>query len=434
MFDPAGFKRYFTNTAWLMAERVVRLGFALLISILLARHIGPERFGILQYALSLVGLFSLISTLGLDAIVVRELVKRPDDTASLLGTAFILKVFGTLLTFGALAIAISLINVQHNELVLVLFIALGIVPQLFKVIDYYFQAKVLVKYNSYSYITASIGGFFLILVGIIINASLSYFAAQLLCESLFAAIGLSIFYQYYEGSIRSWRFNRELAISLIKESWPLLFSMALVSVYVNTDKLMIRYFLGDEATGIYAVAAKLSEGWYFIPSVIVSSLFPAIIKARQSDVAHYHKRIQNLYDLMVLIAVFIAIPMTFISTWLVTWLYGIAYQNAGPILMIHIWSGIFVFLGVASGRWMIIEGYTKKLFFRTLLAVFVNICMNFLLIPAYNIKGAALATLIAQIMIVIIFDLFSADTRVSFSMKCRALIPVHLVKEYAFKS
>ena len=84
----SGFRKYFDNTSWLLMERIVRMIVALFVGVYIARYLGPERFGLLSYANSFVGLFLALATLGIDSIVIRELVKRPGSRSVILGTAF----------------------------------------------------------------------------------------------------------------------------------------------------------------------------------------------------------------------------------------------------------------------------------------------------------------------------------------------------------
>jgi len=151
------------------------------------------------------------------------------------------------------------------------------------------------------------------------------------------------------------KFKRETAVSLLKDSWPLILSSMVIAIYMKIDQVMIKEMLDAEAVGNYAAAVRLSEAWYFIPMVISSSLFPAIINAKKISEKLYYDRLQKLYNLMVWMAISIALPMTFLSDWIVNLLYGAKYSEAGDVLMIHIWAGVFVFLGVASGKWFVAE-------------------------------------------------------------------------------
>ena len=107
----------------------------------------------------------------------------------------------------------------------------------------------------------------------------------------------------------------------------------------------------------------------------------------------YYHRIQNLYNLMVIISLSIIVPITLFSKLIVKFLYGKAYRDAATVLTIHIWTGVFVFLGVAYSKWIINENYTRKNFYRTTMGSIANIVFNVLLINIYGIVGAAIARL-----------------------------------------
>jgi O-antigen/teichoic acid export membrane protein len=193
---------------------------------------------------------------------------------------------------------------------------------------------------------------------------------------------------------------------------------------------MIKEMLDAEAVGQYAAAARLSEAWYFIPSVIAASLFPAIINAKKQSKELYLSRLQKLYDLMVWMAIAIALPMTFLSNWIVNLLYGVQYSQAGSVLIIHIWAGVFVFLGIAFGQYLIAENFTKKSLYRTLLGAISNIILNYFLLPIYGINGAAVATLLSQFIANYMYDFFDKDLHQQLKMKTMSFVPIHILRGY----
>ena len=418
-----GFMKYFKNTSWLFAERILRMILGLFVGIWVARYLGPERFGLFSYAQAFVGLFSAIATLGLNGIVIRELVKYPEKEKELLGTAFVLKVFGAVLTLVLLYISINFTSNNSYTNSFIFIIASAVIFQSFNIIDFHFQAKVMSKYivytNSFSLLLSSL----LKIILILNNASLISFAWVVLFDSIVLSLGYLYWYFRVEENFFLFQvvFSFELAKSLLKDSWPLILSGIVIAIYMKTDQIMIKEMLGNEAVGQYSAAVRLSEAWYFIPMIISSSLFPAILNAKKKSEELYYERLQKLYDLMVIIALSIAFPMTFLSDGLINLLYGNAYQEASSILMIHIWTGVFVFLGVASGKWFVIENLQKYSFYRTLAGAIVNICLNFILIPKYNIYGAAIATLVAQATASFLLDFFNKQTKKMFYMKMKTI-------------
>lgn len=430
--EHAGFMRYFKNTSWLMAEKILRMVVGLFVGIWVARYLGPDKFGLLSYAQSFVGLFAAISTLGLDGIVVRELVKRPEKEYVLIGTAFVLKIFGAFLTLVLLAVAVHFTSNDHYTNLLVFIIASATIFQSFNVVDLYFQSKVLSRYVVYANIVSLFASSIVKVLLILNEAPLIAFAWVVLFDSFILACGFIYFFVRHSAfNIQHLKFKGETAVSLLKDSWPLILSGVVVGIYMKIDQVMIKEMLDSEAVGQYAAAVRLSEAWYFLPMVITTSLFPAIVNAKKVSEELYHERLQKLYDLMVWIAVAIALPMTFLSDWVVNLLYGAKYSEAGSVLTIHIWAGIFVFLGVASGKWFVNENLQMLSFYRTFLGATINIVLNILLIPKFGIQGAAFATLVSQIVAAYIFDLFNDVTRALFVMKTRSLLFVKFWSLYA---
>jgi O-antigen/teichoic acid export membrane protein len=206
----------------------------------------------------------------------------------------------------------------------------------------------------------------------------------------------------------------------MKDSWPLIFGGLVVMIYMRIDQMMIKEMLGERDVGLYSAAVRLSELWYVIPNVITSSLFPSIVNAKKISAALYYLRLQRLYTFLLWIALAIAVPMTFLSGWIVNVLYGEAYRGAGQILMVNIWAGVFVFMGVASGSWLASENLQKIAFYRTFAGAVINIMLNLVLIPAYGVVGAAIATVISYMFAGFLFDFFNEKTKATFYMKLSA--------------
>jgi O-antigen/teichoic acid export membrane protein len=233
------------------------------------------------------------------------------------------------------------------------------------------------------------------LVLIAISAPLSWFIWTLLADAVLIGIGYLFVYRLRSNKVSEWQFEGKLAQYLLKHSWPLAFSAILVTIYMKIGQLMVESFLGVAALGVYSTVVNWSESWYFIPVAIVSSIFPAIMNARRDDPIRYQKRLRDLYDLMMVISLTIAIFMTFASPFIYTYFYAAEFAEGAKILSIHVWAGVFVFLGSASGQYLIAEGYTKYSLYRTGAGAVINVVLGYLWIPLYGLQGAAFATLIA---------------------------------------
>ena len=417
-----GFRRYFANTSWLFAEQLLRMVAGLLVGIWVARYLGPEQFGIFSYAIAFTSLFNSIAKLGLDGIVVRDLVKEAEKRDIYLGTAFWLKLLGALLMLGIVAIAMQLTSSDPLTNLYILIIASGAIFQSFEVVDFYFQSKVLSKFVSICKMAQLFISSLLKLYFIYTGAELIYFVLVTLLDQVTLALSLYIAYRFQELGSFYGHFNKAIAKQLLKDSWPLIFSGLVIMIYMRIDQIMIKEMLGERDVGLFSAAVRLSEVWYFIPVIISTSLFPSIVNAKKISDKLYDTRLRHLYTFMIWLAIMIALPMTFLSNWLVTLLYGEAYREAGQILMIHIWAGVFVFMGVASSKWFISEGLQRHLTINTVAGAIMNILLNIFLIPKYGIYGAAIATVMSQALASYIMNILFKRTRLNFFRLTRSVV------------
>lgn len=413
-------------------EQVLRIVAALFVGIYVARYLGPEQFGVYSYAVAFVSLFASVAGLGLNGIVVRDLVNHPDHRDIYMGTAFWLKLTGAFFAFGLVYIATLFAGNDSSTNVYILIIASGMIFQSLEVIDFYFQSMVLSKYVSMCRLVQLTVSSALKLAFIFNQADLFWFVLISLIDQLTLAVSLAFAYWRQNiGSFFRW-LDLNKAKTMLKNSWPLIFSSIAVTLYMRIDQIMIKEMLGEREVGLFSAAVRLSEAWYFIPVIVVSSVFPSIVKAKKYSEVLYRHRLQMLCTSLTWLAILLALPMTFLSDWLITLLYGTAYRDAGSVLSIHIWAAVFVFLGVSSGVFFTIENYTKKSLCRTTVGCVINVLLNYVLIPRYGINGAAVATVLSQLAANYLYDLFDKTTKELLVIKTKALIPVYFFwKRYA---
>jgi len=407
----------------MMLERVIRGVSVLVVTVYVARYLGPGRFGLLSYAISLVAIFAMIGLLGLDSIVVRNLVQNPSDRDRILGTAFALKVSGAIIAILMVVVTLQIASNETYTKALVTIVAIGILFKSLNVIEFYFQATVKGRRIAFSQLCAvTISTAFQICL-VFMNAELIWFACALAFENLLLGLFFLIMYRKEEGHIKNWRWDSTIAKDLIGDSWPLLFSSLMVMLYMRIDQIMIKEMLDVEAVGNYAAAVRLSEALYFIPLAIVASLFPAVINARKVDYKLYIDRLKQLYTLMFWMAIVIAIPTVIISKYAIEIFFGSEFSAAVSVLKIHIWACVFVFLGIANQKYLLVENLVLILFYQTIIGSMMNIFCNYRFIPHYGIIGAAYATLLTQAAILVIL-LFNNRARKSLVLMVKAMNPI----------
>lgn len=416
-----GFRRYAANTTWLMAEQILRIIAGILVGIWVARYLGPEQFGIFSYVLAFTTIFGGIAKLGLDGIFVRELIHQPKLQNTYMGTAFWLKVIGAVMVTFFMACIVPFTSNDATTNLYIFIIAGGLFFQGFEVIEFYFQSQVLAKLISICKVIQLIFSSIIKVCLVLIQADLFWFVCVTSLDMFSLAFSYFIAYRIKGNASFFKCFDVEIAKKLLKDSWMLVFSSLVVMIYMRIDQIMIKEMLGDYEVGIYSAAVKLSEAFYFIPVLLTASVFPAIINARKESAALYQKRMQRLYAFLIWLAIIVALPMTLLSERLIMLLYGEAYLPAGQVLMIHIWAAVFVFMGVAFSKYLLAENLQKIAFQRTLLGAIANVCLNFILIPKYGLKGAAIATLLAQFMANYMYDFFDKRLHNQLRFKTQAI-------------
>ncbi|RCJ41493.1 flippase [Nostoc punctiforme NIES-2108] len=419
----SGLRAIVANTGWLFADRILRMGASLVVGVWVARYLGVKQYGLFNYALAFVALFSPIFTLGLDDVVVRHLVRQSSNKEEILGTTFWLKFLGGIASV-LLAVSTMFFLGEHETLKIWLVAILGIagVFRASDTIELWFQSQVQSKYTVIAKNSAFLLNTLIKIALILTKAPLLAFALVTLAEFAMSAIGLLIVYQVKGSSLWLWRWSIASAKTLLKESLPLIFSGFAIMIFMRIDQVMLGQMIGDSEVGIYSAAVRVSEIWYFIPGAIVSSVAPAIYAAKEKSESLYYQRIGQLLSLMTCISLAIALPMSFLSDKIIMVMFGSGYAEAGPILAVHIWTSLFVFMGLATSPWFIAEGLNHVSLGKTLFGAILNIVLNLLLIPKYAGLGAAIATIISQAAAAFICNAFDSRTQKLFKIQVRSLI------------
>lgn len=418
------YKYYLSNTSWIMAEKFFNLSIAFLVTIFVARYLGPEQFGMLSYAISLVSLFAIVGHMGLSGLVIREIVKKPNEIDTTLGTTFFLKLFGIIIGFALLVLFTFLSeDIGSSEFWILIIVALSVLFQPFSVINFWFSSQVQAKYISLSSVIALLVSSVFKILLIISSVSVVLFAYANLLQSLIVAIFLIYFYKKHATVlIKSWKFSFTRAKELLSQGWMIFLGSIFAIIYLKVDQVMLKWLIGSEEVGVYSVASTLSEGWYFIPIAIVSSLFPKLIKLRETDERQFNKRLQKIFDLLFILAFFVAMLVTLFASPIILLFFGEEYISSATILTIHIWAALFIFMRAAFSKWILIEGALMFSLITQGLGAVANVGLNFLLIPHYEGIGAAYATLISYAMASYISLLLYKKTRPIFWMMSKAMI------------
>ncbi|WP_150304888.1 flippase [Pseudomonas saliphila] len=413
------FRRYLSNSGWMLGEKILMLAVGLTATVVLARYLGPEEFGYLNYALSLVALLTIVCHLGLTGLVVKELRVRPEQEDRILSSVFMTKVAASIVAYGIL-IGTWFIGDDRNFMVLALIgLALFFTP--FEVLIDWFQARVKAKYAAIAGAVGQIGGNGLKIILAVAGLGLVWIAAAHVVIIMLTSLILVIYALALKRSFRfdfSWSLSKEL----LGKSFLIFLGSLSAVIYLKVDQIMLQYMLGDNAVGQYAAASKLSEAWYLIPTVLMASIFPKVIDVRAHSKEKYKRLMQVIFDLLFLSAFCLSVVVFILSDQVIDVLYGDAYSAAAQVLAVHIFASIFVFMRALFSKWIILEEVFIFSLITQGLGAISNIVLNYFFIRSHGVAGAAVATLISYSIAGYFSLLLSSKTRELFVMMSKSMM------------
>lgn len=413
-------RAFAVNVGWLAADKLTRLFVAVFISAWIARYLGPERYGLLAYALTLVSMFQALSMLGLDNLVVRDIAAASDRAHLVLGTAVRLRAAGAAGAYVALGVTVAILHANDPATAkIVLLAGISILLQITDVVDLWFQSQLqsrrTVIAKILSYLTTAAFKVSLIMAG----AGLTWFAAASAVEAALTAFSLGVSYQLFRTRQR-WIWDPVLARQLLGQAWPLLISGLSVFLYMRVSVIVLRERAGNAEVGLYSVGATLSEMWYFIPMTIFSSVAPIITRKRAEGGDAYQRTLRQIFSGMWAMSFAVAAFNIVGAHTFVNILYGHQYTKSAEVFSIHALTFIPVCIGVVQSVWLINEGRSKTALLQAIAGASTALTLNFLLTPRYGAHGAAMATVVSQFVQAFLVNALLAPDL--FRLQCRSLL------------
>lgn len=409
------FKKIFNNFKWLISDKIFTMIIGVFITSIIARYFGPEKYGTFNYALSFTALFTALSTLGLETLVIKDIVDRKFSEEIVLYTSFLLRVIGgVLLTFLSYFLIRIVDPNNPSTHTLVFIMSIVMIAKAFEVVEYWIQAYQKSKISSIirmvTYIITSVLKIFLVMF----KGNLSTYSLIYLIDSLIIGVSFTIVYFKLNKIKFKFYFDYNYAKSILSRSWYMILSGLMVTLYMRVDQVMLGSMLSNKSElGIYSAAAQLATMWYFVPLAIITTFKPVIIRNKSIDNKIYLESVQRLYFIITWTGILFSLFILLFSKPIVTLLFGIEYVEAASILTVSVWAGIFATLGSARSIWLISEGLQKYTLVYTFFGFITNIILNYILIPTIGGYGAAIATLFSQFTANIIVLLFFEKTRIS---------------------
>lgn len=384
------------NAVWIIGIRVVQAVVAMLINMLTARYLGPSGFGLITYASSLVAFVLPIMQLGLSNVLVQEIVSNPEEEGKILGTSITLSVLSSFCCIiGVLAFAF-VVNPGEPETILVCFLySIVLIFQALDYVEYWYQAKLMSKYTSMislmAYVIVSVYKIFLLVKG----KNVYWFAISNALDYVLISFGGLVLYRRLGG--RELSFSLEIGKKMFSKSKHYILSSMMVTVFAQTDKIMLKMMLDESATGYYGAAVTCAGMTGFVFTAIIDSFRPSIFEGQKEGNEVFRHRLTMLYSIVIYLSLAQSIAMTLFSKWIIYILYGTAYNPAISALQIIVWYTTFSYMGSVRNIWILANEKQKYLWQINMSGAVANVILNAALIPLIGINGAAVASLITQL-------------------------------------
>ena len=407
------------NFSWLVFDKFARASLNFLLFIFLARYLGPQEFGILNYLLALVFLFTSLSSLGINPVLTNILIKNKRKTNnSIISNSYILRFFSSL--FGYLIFILFIIYLHGKNVYLSysIIIGLSIIIKSYEVLFSYFESKSLSKYIVISQTISLVIVFSLIVFFLYLEFDIKYIYYCFLIDSLITLFLINIFFFKKE---RNFLFNLDFRkiYKIIHKSFPVLLSIISIVIYMRIDQVMINLLLSEKDVGIYSVSVRIVEMFHFIPKIIMVSYLPILLISK-----NYTFELIKINSLLFKISILFIFFIFVLSKYITSILFGEIYMESVLTTILLSISLIFVFFGVANEHWYISKNLQKYYALNVFIGAITNIILNYFLIQSFGISGAAYSTILTYLLIIFLFDIFNKKTRVLLKLKYKSIITI----------
>lgn len=387
-------RKVVSNLVWAVGGKIVTLVGNLLVGIFVARYLGPEQYGLMNYVISYVALFQIFATFGLDSIEIREESKTPERKDAIIGTAFRLKLVAATITIAFVALTMFLFEADGFTRLMVMMYSLSMLLNTMNVARNYFTSIIWNEYVVKTEISRTVIGIVFKVVLLIMHAPLAWFIFAVLLDAVLLASGYAISYRAKIGSMRLWSWNAPLARYMLKQAFPMLLSGAAVIVYTKINAVMLGNMLDKTAVGIYSIAVSFTDVCVFVPTILSQTITPVLVRNYEQDLEQYKAKAQIFMNLSLWGCIIIAITVSLISYPLIRYTYGVMYLASVPVLQVLVLRLAGVALAQTSGQMIIVEHIQKWAVIRNLIGCVVCIGLNLVLIPRYGVMGAAVSSVI----------------------------------------
>lgn len=399
------------NAGWIIGEQIFQMAISLIVGVLTARYLGPSNYGALNYTASFVTFALSVATLGMEGVVIKKMIVRPDDEGVYLGSCMLFRLLSSVLSSIAIFIIVAALNPEdHLKWMLVFLQSFQLIFRSIQILDSWFQRHLKSRYVSIGKMVACliVSGYKVFLL--VTQKSIIWFAFSNSLTDIVIAIMLYIFYRSEHG--QKLKIDKAKGIEVLSESYHFILSGLMSATYSQMDRIMIGSMMSDYDVGLYTTATAICGMWLFVPNAIINSFRPKILELKkEGNEERYERRLEQLYSFIIWLCIFVSIAVCVLGNFVIRILYGEEYIGAGPTLRIAIWYETFAMIGTARGIWILCEDKNKYVKYYLGIGAAVNLVLNYVMIPIWGINGAAVATLITQIVTSLIAPMMFKETR-----------------------
>lgn len=417
----------FNNAVWIISCRVVQAVLSLFIGMWTARYLGPSNYGLINYASSLASFVAPIAYLGINEVLVLELVNSPQDEGKTMGTSIVISIIMSFICI--LGIGLFVVITSPNELDTIIvcsFYSITLFFRAFQIIQYWFQSKLLSKYASiasvFIYIFVSVFKAILLITG----KNVYWFVFCCVLDETLIAGSLIWLYKKLNGGVFS--FSKEKAGELIYKSKSYIIPNLMIAIFAQTDRIMLKLMVDNVAAGIYSAAMVCCNMSSFVFVAIIDSFRPSIFSWKNQNQKLYEERLKQLNCIIIYLSLIQCIVFMIFSNQIISILYGSSYIEAGLVLKILVWYTLFSYLGSTRNIWILAENKQKLLWIINVVGAVMNIVLNYFLIPIYGASGAAFASVFTQFFMNIVMCLILKQYREGIKLIIQSFNPKYCVE------
>lgn len=410
------------NAGWLICGKIIQMLLSLFIGVWTSRYLGPSNLGLVNYGLTYTTFFASICNLGINSVLVKEIIDNPEKEGTVIGTSLVLRAISSFLSMIVIVGICSLVdNDEPLTVLVVLLCSFGVIFQIFETFNYWFQSKLKSKFTAIAILIGYIATSVYRVVLMITKQPVQYFALATSID--YFVVGFFLIVSYFANGGKKLSFSWNYAKSLIGRSWHFIIPGLMVSVYSQTDKIMLKQMISETEIGYYSTALTVCNMWCFVLAAIIDSFYPSIMELhKNNNIKQYNKRNKQLYAIVFYVALIVSGLICIFAPLIIDILYGAAYApSVGPLRIIT-WYTAFSYLGVARNAWIVSNDKQKYLIWIYLGSAAANVILNILLIPVFGSSGAALASLSAQIFTIFVMPSFIKPLRENTKLICQAII------------